>query len=140
MLEELPSQVQDQLFTRFIFNDFIHNFRSFFLIEKVKKMNRTSLGIIKDFYTWDNMEYRHLMIAILQTLEPIFYNKGTKIYKELDEFGEINFISNGDVSIGFKINKVEKYPVSFKNRCAIGGFGVTFKQRSQFIYKATSHC
>ena len=47
---------------------------------------------IKEFYTWSDAEYRDLMIGMLSNLEPIFYNKGTFIYKELDEFGEINFI------------------------------------------------
>ena len=140
LLDQLPFEVQDELFTRYIFNNFIHNFRFFFQIEKIKKMSGTSLGFIRDFYTWKNKEYRNFMIAILSKLEPIFYNKGTKIYNELDEFGEINFITHGDVSVGFKINNFEQYPVKFKNRCVIGGFGVTFKQRSSFIYKATSNC
>ena len=45
------------------------------------------------------------MLAVLKTLEPIFYNAGTKIYKELDEFGEITFIQQGDVKVGFKVNE-----------------------------------
>ena len=107
LLEQLPFEVQDELFTRYIFNEFIHNFRFFFQIEKVKKMSGTSLGFIRNLYTWKDIEYRNFMIAVLSKLEPIFYKKGTKIYNELDEFGEINFISNGDVSVGFKINNFE---------------------------------
>ena len=86
------------------------------------------------------MEYRDFMIGVLSNLEPIFYEKGQMIYKELDEFGEINFIQKGHVQIGFEINKVEIYPISYKNSCVVGGFGVTFCYRSNFIYKAASYC
>jgi hypothetical protein len=80
------------------------------------------------------------MFAVLKALEPIYYNKGAYIYKELDEFGEINFIQKGSVAIGFEINKKEVLPLLFKNRCCIGGFGVTFQMRSQFLYKAATYC
>jgi hypothetical protein len=49
------------------------------------------------FYTWVDNEYRDFMIAALMTLEPNFYIAGSKIYKELDEFGEIIFIQKGEI-------------------------------------------
>jgi len=95
---------------------------------------------IREFYTWNDAEYRDMMIGMLSNLEPIFFNKGTFIYKELDEFGEINFIQKGDVAIGFDINKQEILPIRYKDKCVVGGFGVTFKMRSQFLYKAATLC
>ena len=50
----------------------------------------------REFYTWIDNEYRDFMIATLSSLEPIFYPAGSKICKELDEFGEITFISKGE--------------------------------------------
>lgn len=91
-------------------------------------------------YTWNDAEYRNLMIGMLSNLEPIFYEQGTYIYKELDEFGEINFIQKGEVAIGFEINKYEILPIRYKDKCVVGGFGVTFKMRSQFLYKAQTYC
>lgn len=94
-----------------------------------KKCNRHEIRC-REFYTWNDAEYRDLMICILSSLEPIYYNKGTYIYRELDEFGEINFIQKGDLAIGFEINKTEILPIRYRDRCCVGGFGVTFKMRS----------
>lgn len=80
------------------------------------------------------------MIAVLKTLEPVFYKAGTKIYKELDEFGEITFIQQGEVKVGFKINEHEKFGIRYRNKCEIAAFGVTFNNRSQYIYKAVTYC
>lgn len=49
------------------------------------------------------------MQALFQSLEPIQYKKGTRFMKELEEFGEINFISDGEIHVGFEINKKEIY-------------------------------
>lgn len=95
---------------------------------------------IKTFLTWDNAQYRDFMITMLKSLEPIFYKKNTKIYTELEEYGEVNFIQKGEIQIGFEINKVEIYPLKYINKCVIGGYGITFKQRSNFIYKAATRC
>ena len=94
------------MFSHFIFNQVVQNFRSFFQIEKgAKSLFGAGLRVIRDFYTWNDPEYRELMMCILSSLEPIFYEKGTFIYRELDEFGEINFIQKGELAIGFEINK-----------------------------------
>ena len=42
--------------------------------------------------------------------------------------------------MGFKINEVEHYALKYKDKNIIGAFGVTFHNRSQFIYKATTYC
>jgi hypothetical protein len=80
------------------------------------------------------------MIATLSALEPNFYNAGSKIYKELDEFGEIVFITKGESHVGFKINEIEHYAMKYKSNAIIGAFGVTFHNRSQFLYKAATYC
>lgn len=45
------------------------------------------------------------MHSILLQLEPCQYPKYATIVGELDEFGEITFIDNGIIGIGFEINK-----------------------------------
>ena len=101
--------MQDTLVSQFIFNEFINEFRTFFQIEKTQNQTvsdfasdpvrfpKVSRRIIRDFYTWNDPEYRKFMIAALSFLEPVFYTAGTRIYKELDEYGEINFIEHGEV-------------------------------------------
>lgn len=74
------------------------------------------------------------MIGILTSLNPIFERAGNHIIEELDEFGEVIFITKGKVAIGYEINKIKKYQVVYKNKCVIGAFGATFNQRATFFY------
>jgi hypothetical protein len=72
----------------------VHDFRSFFLLEKRDKVsfgdmmapgaNYSAHGsrIIRVYFTWQDNEYRNFMIGALSALEPIFYNASTKIYRE----------------------------------------------------------
>ena len=94
----------------------------------------------KDFYSWNDIHYRDFIIATLAYLEPVYYRSGYKIHNELDEFGEITFIHRGDVKVGFKINEMERYAIRYRDKCIIAAFGVTFNNRSQYIYKAVSNC
>jgi hypothetical protein len=74
-----------------------------------KKTSKKFFKIYSPFYTWNDPEYREFMQALFQTLEPIQYKKGTRFMKELEEFGEINFVSDGEIHVGFEINKLEIY-------------------------------
>lgn len=40
----------------------------------------------------------------------------------------------GLIYIGYEINKQRHFCVKYQDSCVIGGFGVTFDQRSAFIY------
>lgn len=96
ILDQLPYEVQDRLFTGFIFNDFIQAFSAFFRIEK-QVYNKSIFTFQNDlafrqFFTWNDNLYRLFMYAILQRLEPVFYDKGVRIFNELEEVNEINFI------------------------------------------------
>lgn len=70
------------------------------------------------------------MQYIFLALEPIRYKKGTRITKELEEVGVINFISDGEIHVGFEINKQEIYTMRFNKFSINGAFDVTYKQRS----------
>jgi hypothetical protein len=71
---------------------------------------------------------------LLTNLEPRFEARHTIIIDELDEFNEIVFVSQGSVVIGYEVNKQKRYCIKYRNNCIIGPFGITFNQRSQFIY------
>ena len=62
------------------------------------------------------------MQSIFLALEPIRYNRGDKIIRELEEVGEITFISEGEVHVGFEINKQEIYTMRFKKAPITGAF------------------
>ena len=73
---------------------------------------------------------------MLGYLEPRHEEARTILINELDEFNEIIFVTKGDVAIGYEINKVKKYCIKYTDRAVIGGYGVTFNNRSAFIYAA----
>lgn len=116
----MPGSVQDKLLASFIFNDFVKNFAKFLIVEKNEKddlegiFGINSIRRINCFFTWNDPEYREFMQDIFLALEPIKYYKGTRIVKELEEVGEINFISEGEVHVGFEINKQEIYTMRYK--------------------------
>ena len=96
ILSQLPLEVQDRLFTGFIFNDFLQAFRAFFRVEK-KSLNSSIFTIYDDltfrkYFTWNDNVYRDFMYNILGKLEPINIMRGVKIFNELEEVNEVTFI------------------------------------------------
>ena len=77
---------------------------------------------------------------VLSNLEPRFELKHTILVDELDEFNEILFFQRGTMLIGYEINKCRKYCLKYVDKSVIGAYGVTFNQRSAFIYTALTNC
>ena len=48
------------------------------------------------------------------------------------------FVETGLIYIGYEINKQRKFCVKNQDSCVIGAFGVTFDQRSAFIYMSVT--
>jgi len=88
------------------------------------------------YYTWVDQNYRDFMNKLLTNLEPRKDARHSILVDELDEFNEISFINNGEVVIGYEINKQRRYCIHFKNKCVIGAYGITFNKRAAFIYTA----
>jgi len=79
------------------------------------------------------------MYNILSTLEPIRFTKDELLYDELDEFHSVIYIMHSEFHIGYTINKKQYFKIKILNQ-DIGAYGMTFKKRSEFIYKAKSDC
>jgi hypothetical protein len=108
LLTQLPQDTQDKLLNGFLFRDFIRTFRLFFRMTKDSQYQFESdmnQKFIRQYYTWNDQSYREFMNKVLRALEPRFIQKKNIIINELDEFGEIIFVKNGVVGIGFEINK-----------------------------------
>lgn len=60
IFDELPHEVQDKLYTGFLFVSFLSNFRLFFKLKSIKGNS----------FTWHNQNYRDFMMQILMNLEP----------------------------------------------------------------------
>lgn len=95
---------------------------------------------IKAYYTWNDQQYREFMLQVLTHLEPRFEKKHTILIDELDEINEILFFSKGQVVVGYEINKQRWYCMRYIDRCVVGAYGLTFNQRSAFIYTALTNC
>lgn len=144
ILDQLPYEVQDRLFTGFIFNDFIQAFSALFRIEKQVYNNsiftfQNNLTF-RQFFTWNDNVYRLFMYAILQRLEPVFYDKGVRIFNELEEVNEISFIQSGQVGIGYECNKQKIISVRKSSGHILGDFFVTFNQKSTYLSQTLTNC
>ena len=91
------------LYKDYLFKDFLHNFRYVFRIPK-SYVFRIPMSE-QDFFSWDDQVYRDFMIEVLQNLEPRVEEKGTILYRELEEISEIIFIESGIIDIGFEITR-----------------------------------
>ena len=101
-LEQLPNQVQDVIFSSFLFDEFLCKHKNYFLL--TKDTENASPDEYSKFYTWYDPEYREFMLMTLQKLEPRFERKRTILRDELDEADEILFVNKGSVAIGYEIN------------------------------------
>ena len=79
------------------------------------------------------------MFDVLLNLEPCSYNNRETLFTELDEFNEIIFIDTGVIGIGYELNKQRKFILRYDNGYILGAYGLTYSQRSRFIYKCFSN-
>ena len=82
--------------------------------------------------------YHDFMIELLTKLEPIKINFGKIIRNELDEFGELTFVTHGSIGIGYELNRIKKIVLQYRESGEMGSFETTFNHRSEFVYVATS--
>ena len=100
LLDQLPDFVQREIFSDFLFAEFLTHFRVFFDLPK------TDTKIEHAYYKWDNEEYQEFMIEILKSLEPRTILENILFYEELDEVNEILFIEKGEYDLGYEVNKI----------------------------------
>lgn len=112
---------------------------SFNFEKEVRTNQQTNVKIAHSRYTWDDKIYRDFMFLILSSLEPICFKKSEILYDELDEFHSVIYIMRAEYHIGYTINKKQYFKIKLVN-ADIGAYGMTFKKRSEFIYKAKSDC
>ena len=76
------------------------------------------------------------MVNFLQKLEAIQITKGEIIFGELEDIQTIQFMTGG-VDLGYDINRVTKYAARLEGNMILGAYEMSFKKRSQLIYKAS---
>lgn len=133
---QLPFECRDQIYFKFLFQDFLKKFKLFFCVEKniSFKMNYVE----KQFLTWQERTFSEFTVNLLTKLEPRFEAKKTIIFDELDDVQEIIFVMKGSVVVGYEINRVKKFSLVLKDRAIIGAHDTTFNKKSQFVYSTLS--
>ena len=133
-LQQIPSDVIDAVYKNFLFTKFLSHYKKLFQYPKEDSPNDHA------FYTWEDVEYRTLMFGILNNLEPIRYESKEIIYDELDEYSAVIFLMNDAFfQVGYSINKEKVFKIKLKNN-NIGGYGVAYKHKSKYIYRAQASC
>jgi hypothetical protein len=95
---------------------------------------KPSYGRIRNArYSWHDPEFNLFMNSIMQSLEPIKFEKNTIILNELDEVSEVTFIIGCQYHVGFSLNREMHFRLKMK--VAIGAYNLTFNKRSQYIFK-----
>jgi len=142
--------VQIQIFRKFLFQDFLIEFRRIFRIRKYQfnpfaafKKDKSQSAFPEretsvetspnwhrfreyPFFDWNNQNYETFMIQILRSLEVRSFKRREIILEELQEVTEILFVQTGRYDIGYEINKVLKFRLQFGPRSIIGGFNLVF--------------
>lgn len=87
-MSELPNHIQNNIYRRFLFTEFIYQHKAYFRIKK-ERANPNSPQ-----YSWEDSQYSEFMISMLQKLEPRFYVAQEYIFEEDDEVNEQIFVVN----------------------------------------------
>jgi hypothetical protein len=73
-------------------------------------------------------------------LEPRRVNDQEIIYLELDDVSQIDFFLEGNIDLGYEMDKKKVFKLRFKKFNVIGSIYATFDRKALFICKAASIC
>lgn len=142
LLSQLSIDCKMDLYTKFIFKDFIQIFRRFFQFNKAgcsvnnlykrKGSHKVSIELTNDaketknisypFYTFKDVNYCEFMEQIMNGLEIRFYDKDDIIINEMDESLEVLFVEAGRYEVGYAVNNKLSFHATFGVSTIIGGF------------------
>jgi hypothetical protein len=128
-LQQVPEYVEKNLYTTFLFEDFLTAYRNTFELALSNGPRRHMR------YTWKDEQYRNFMIQILSSLEPIKFKEHCIILDELDDTSYVVFLKRDVLFyVGYSLNRRQIMRIKFKNR-DVGGYGASFNKKSSFIFK-----
>jgi len=127
-LDQLPIDTQNMLYRDFLYQDFLHEFRYMFMFKKPDG----------EAYTWSDQPYRDFMLGLLQNFEPRLEEKGTIIYKELEEIQEVFFQEKGTIDIGYEINRKARFVLRMHKGAIIGAYNCSENKKMAFVFKSTT--
>ena len=106
LLETLPIGIQQDLYRRFLFEDFFIVFRKHFSMEVpcAKKGG---------YFNWSFPVYSNFMCDLVKKMEPVFEEENTFIYIETEEVTEVLYFVEGIFDIGFELNDTKNYVLRY---------------------------
>ena len=82
------------------------------------------------FYNWDDLNYANFIIDFLKILEPRQIGPKETIADELYEVNEILFLEQGQVNVGYEVNRQERFRIRLEAaNSVIGAFEMLFRRR-----------
>ena len=128
LLEQLPIETQNMLYRDYLYTDFLYEFRFVFNFRKLDGQ----------IYSWDDEPFRNFMIGLLQNFEPRIEEKGTILFRELEDIHEVIFQEKGVIDIGFEINRIPKFVLRMNKGTIIGAYNCFENKKTIFIYRSYS--
>jgi hypothetical protein len=132
--DQLPPEVQEIIYTEFLFKDFLQSYKKTFQIPNLESPHQPA------YYNWSSYHYRNFMVGLLSSLEPRHEHAETIIFDELDEVNEVIFFHRGCVDLGFEINRFKHYVLRIKDDLLIGAYNLSANKRTKYIYKTGTVC
>lgn len=119
--QQLPDDIRCQLFSQFIYSDFLESFKEIFDLEKHREYKTDPIDPSKKMvtyitrYSWNDDQYSGFMIQLMLALEPRREESGNVIMLENEEWHEIFFFVKGSFAIGFELDNQQHYVLKFDN-------------------------
>lgn len=90
------------------------------------------------FYTLDNNNYREFLMLLLNSMKPLRLERGEIIFDHQTEVNEVDFIEQGNVDIGFAVNRGKKFALRLFDSSVLGAFNCQNNSKTMFVYRAQS--
>ena len=86
LLDELPANIQADIYKDFLFEDFLIQFKVHFDLEKPEIFQDENHLTV--YFDWADSQYSNFMIRYLRALEPRVYEIGEYIFEQGEEVEE----------------------------------------------------
>lgn len=131
-MDQLPYEVQGQIFIDYLFTDFLYKYRSVILAQD--KGRTHNLGSA-------DPKLRNFLVDFVKCLEPRFYMPGEEfIQDQYEEIFEVVYIMTGAVGVGYRLFDEIFYGVRIvmsgtkKIVSAINDYSCLHNKCSEFLY------
>lgn len=129
MFDELPYEIKNSLFQKFLYKRFLGRFTKLFDLPKNDQVKHS-------YYKFSHEEYSSFMIDLFKKLEPRMIKSNQIVIDEMEQVDEIIFVESGSFMVGYNLQGGErKFKGYFPMGNTIGAFYCAFRLNSEFVFK-----